>query len=64
VKINTEEIQIIVGRPVKFLLALASTIIPGFSILEIRDQGFCCLLYVYMFRNGASTSTKEVSVFL
>jgi hypothetical protein len=31
------------GWPVKLLLAFASTIIPGFSLLEIHDQDFYSL---------------------
>jgi hypothetical protein len=55
-----------VGRSVKLLLAFASTVIPGFILLEIHDQDFCFLLdmYVYMFRNGASFSKKEVSLYV
>jgi hypothetical protein len=52
------------GRLFKLLMAFASTVIPGFSLLEIHDQDFYSLLYMYMFRNWASSSTKEVSVFL
>jgi hypothetical protein len=37
------------------LLALASTVIPGFSLLEIHDQDFFSLLDMYVFRNGASS---------
>jgi hypothetical protein len=51
-------------RSVKLLLAFASTVIPGFSILEIQDQDFYSLLDMYVFRNGASSSTKEGSLFL
>jgi hypothetical protein len=40
------------------LLALASTVIPGFSLLDIHDQDFCPLLDMYMFRNGASSFMK------
>jgi hypothetical protein len=46
------------------LLAFASTVIPGFSLLEVHDQDFYSLLDMYVFRNGASSSTKEGSVFL
>jgi hypothetical protein len=53
-----------VGRSVKLLLVFASTVIPGFSLFEINDQEFCSLLDMYVFRNGASSSTKEGSVFL
>jgi hypothetical protein len=53
-----------VGQAVKLLLAFASTEIPGFSFLEIHDQDFYSLQDMYMFRNGASSSTKEGSVFL
>jgi hypothetical protein len=51
------------GRSVKLLLAFANTLIPCFSFLEIHDQDFYSLLDMYVFRNGASSSTKE-SVFL
>jgi hypothetical protein len=50
------------GRSVKLLLAFASTVIPGFSLLEIHYQYFYSLLDMHMFRNGASSSTKEGSV--
>jgi hypothetical protein len=58
--------EIEVGRSVKLLLTFASTVIPGFSLFEIHDQDFYSLLdmYMYMFRNGVSSSTKEGSVFL
>jgi hypothetical protein len=36
----------------------ASTVIPGFSLLEIHDREFCSVLDTYMFRNGASSSAK------
>jgi hypothetical protein len=32
---------------------------PGFSLLEIHDQGFCSLLHMYMFRNRASSSMRK-----
>jgi hypothetical protein len=48
-----------VGRSVRLLLVFASTVNAGFSLLEIHDQDFCCLLDVYVFRNGASSSTRE-----
>jgi hypothetical protein len=44
------------------LLDFASTVIPGFNLLEVQD--FCSLLGMYVFRNGASSSAKEGSVFL
>jgi hypothetical protein len=47
-----------VGRLVKLLLILASTVIPGFSLLDIHDQDFYSLLDMYVFRNGASSSTR------
>jgi hypothetical protein len=47
------------GRSVKFLLALASSVIPDFSLLEIHDLDYCCPLVIYVFRNGASSSTRE-----
>jgi hypothetical protein len=34
------------------------------GLVEIYDQEFCSLLCVYVFRNGASSSTKEGSVFI
>jgi hypothetical protein len=46
------------------LLAFASTVIPGFSLLEINYQEVYFLLDMYMFRNRASSSTKVGSVFL
>jgi hypothetical protein len=52
------------GQSVKLLLAFASTVIPGFSLLEIHDQDFYSLLDMYVFQNGASSSMKERSVFL
>jgi hypothetical protein len=53
-----------IGQSVKLLLALASTVIYGFSLLEIHYQDFCSMLDMYVLRNGASTSTKEGSVLL
>jgi hypothetical protein len=52
------------GRSVELLLAFASTVIPSFSLLEIHDKDFYSLLDMCVFRNGASSSTKERSVFL
>jgi hypothetical protein len=37
------------GRSVKLLLVFVSTVIPGFSLLEIYDQYFCSPLDVCMF---------------
>jgi hypothetical protein len=54
----------LVGRSVKLLVAFASTVVPVFSLLEIHDQDFHSLLDRYVFRNGTSSSTDEVSVFL
>jgi hypothetical protein len=48
---------------VKLPLGFASTVILGFSLLEIYDQDIYSLLDVYVFWNGASFSTKEGSVF-
>jgi hypothetical protein len=48
-------------RSVKFLLAIASTVIPGFVLLEINDQDFYFLLNVYLFRNGASSALTAVA---
>jgi hypothetical protein len=56
--------KIEVGRSVKLLLVFVSTVIPGFRLPEIHDQDVYSLLDVYVFRNEASTSTKEGSVFL
>jgi hypothetical protein len=55
-----------VGRSVKLLLTFASTVVPGFTLFEIHDQDFYSLLdmYIYVFRNEVSYSTKEGSVFL
>jgi hypothetical protein len=52
------------GRSVKLLLTFASTVIPGFNPLEIHDQYFYSLLDMYVFLNGATSSTREGSVFL
>jgi hypothetical protein len=52
-----------VDRSFKLLLAFGSTVIPGFSLLEIYDQDFYFLLDMYVLLNGSSYSTKEVSVF-
>jgi hypothetical protein len=49
---------------VKLLLDFASTVIPGFSLLEIHDQDFYSLSDMYVFRNGASSSPKKGPVFL
>jgi hypothetical protein len=38
-----------VRHSVKMVLAFASTVIPGFSLLEIHDQNFCSLLDMYVF---------------
>jgi uncharacterized membrane protein len=45
-----------VGLSVKLLLAFASTVVPGISLLEIHGQGFCSLLDTYVFRNGRGRS--------
>jgi hypothetical protein len=45
-------------------MVFASTVIPGYSLLEIHDKNFYSALDMYVFRNGASSSTKEGSVFL
>jgi hypothetical protein len=52
-----------VDQLVRVLLAFATAVIPGFSLLEIHDQDFCSLLDMYVLRNGASSSTRG-SVFL
>jgi hypothetical protein len=48
-----------VSQSDKLLLAFASTVIPGFSLLKIHDQDFYSLLDMCEFRNGASSSMKE-----
>jgi hypothetical protein len=48
-----------VGQSATLLL-----VIPGFSLLDIHDQDFCSLLDMYVFRNGASSSMREGSIFL
>jgi hypothetical protein len=53
-----QEVWIGVGQSVILLLTFASTVIPGFSFLEIHDRDFYSLLDMYVFRNGASFSTK------
>jgi hypothetical protein len=49
-----------VCRSVNFLLNFASTAFPAFSPLKVQDQDYCSLLDIYVFRNGASSTTKEV----
>jgi hypothetical protein len=48
----------------KLLLAFANTVSPGLSLLEIHDQDFYSLLDMYVFENGAFSSTKERSVYV
>jgi hypothetical protein len=48
-----------VSRSVKLLLAFANTVIHRFSLLEIHDQNVYSLIDMYVFQNGASSSTKE-----
>jgi hypothetical protein len=44
-------------------MALASTDITGFSLLEVHDQNFYSVLEKYVFRNKASSSmTGEVGL--
>jgi hypothetical protein len=52
----------VIGRSVKLMLAFASTIIPSFSLLKIHNHDFCFPIDVYVFRNGADSSTREGSV--
>jgi hypothetical protein len=47
-----------ISRSVKLLLAFASAVIPGSSLLEIHDQDFCSLLDIYVFRNEVFSSTR------
>jgi hypothetical protein len=59
-----------VCKPVKLLLAFASTVIPGFILFEIHDQNNNSLLpfiliYRYMcFEMAASISMKEKSFYV
>jgi hypothetical protein len=47
-----------VGQSAKFLLVFASTVIPGFSLLEIHGQDSYSLLDMYVFRNWVSSLTR------
>jgi hypothetical protein len=47
--IHNQSVGRSVGQSVKFLLVFTSTVIPGFSLLEICDQDFYSLLDTYMF---------------
>jgi hypothetical protein len=52
-----EKTTVMVGKPVKFLLALASTVILGLSgPAWICDQEFGSLLDMHMFRSRISAS--------
>jgi hypothetical protein len=53
-----------VDRSFKLLLAFARTVITGFNLINIKGQNFCSLLAMYVFQNGASSSTEKGSVFL
>jgi hypothetical protein len=53
-----------VVRSVKLLLAFDSTVVPGFSLLEIHDQDFSYFLDMHVFRNGASSSMREGAAYL
>jgi hypothetical protein len=44
---------LLVGRSVKLLLGFTSAVIPGFSLHGIRDNDFCSLLDICVFRNVA-----------
>jgi hypothetical protein len=46
----------------KMMLAFVSTVIPDFSLLEIRGQDFYSLLEMYEFRNGASLRRERVGL--
>jgi hypothetical protein len=46
------------------VLALASTVIPDFFLLEIHDPDFHSILEMHVYRQGVSSSTKEGSVSL
>jgi hypothetical protein len=52
------------GSSIKLLLVFANVVIPGFGLPEIRDKDFYSVQDMYVFRNGAPSSTKEGSVFL
>jgi hypothetical protein len=54
----------LVDWSVKLLLAFVSTVIPRFSFLEIHSQYFYSLLGIFVFRNGAFSSTKKGSAFI
>jgi hypothetical protein len=54
----------LVSRSVKQLLVFTSTVIPGISLLEINHEDFYSLLDMYKYRNGASSSTRDGSVFV
>jgi hypothetical protein len=56
--------SLVLHSSIELLLASANTDFPGFNLLEIHDQDFYSPLDMYVFRNGASSSTKEGSVFL
>jgi hypothetical protein len=46
-----------VGR-LDLLVVIASTVIPGISLLEIHDQDLYFCLDMYMFRSRAASSTR------
>jgi hypothetical protein len=52
------------GQSVKLLLTFDSSLIQGYSLLEIHEQDLYSLLDMYVFRNGASSSMKKRSAFL
>jgi hypothetical protein len=55
---------ITVGRSIQMPLAFTSIVIPGSNLHETHDQDFCSLLDMYVFRNWATSLTRERSAFL
>jgi hypothetical protein len=54
--------SLLASESVKLLLAFASTVIPGFSLLVINDQDFYSLLEMYVFQNWAKSKPKSKSL--
>jgi hypothetical protein len=48
-----------VTQSVRLLLVFISTVIPGFSLLEMRDKDFLSVLGMHMFRNGVCSSMRR-----
>jgi hypothetical protein len=60
---HTERVGLVV-RSVKLLWSSSARPFVASGFFEIHDQDFCSFPDMYVFRNGASSSTKEGSVFL